>query len=67
MSTLTEIEAAAEALPLEEKKQLLEFLAKRVNGGTGGRGPTDLREFAGAISLPEDPLDWQQRIRGEWA
>jgi hypothetical protein len=65
MSTLTEIEAAADALPLDQKKQLLDFLASRVNGGSPRRGPTDLREFAGAVRLPEDPLTWQQRVRGE--
>jgi hypothetical protein len=32
VSTLAEIEAAADALPLEQKKKLLEFLASRVNG-----------------------------------
>lgn len=67
MSTLAEIENAAEALSIEEKRQLLEFLAARVNGGPVHRNPSDLRGFAGAIRLPEDPLEWQQRVRGEWA
>ena len=67
MSTLQEIEVAADALPLDQKKQLLEFLAARVNGGNGERSPTDLREFSGAVHLSEDPLAWQQRVRGEWA
>ncbi len=67
MSTLTEIEAAADALPADQKKKLLEFLAARVNGTTGSRTLTDLREFADSIRLPEDPLVWQQRVRGEWA
>ena len=66
MSTLLEIEAAVDALPLEQKKKLLDFLAARVNGGTGTHTPTDLREFAGSVRLPEDPLAWQQRVRGEW-
>jgi hypothetical protein len=38
-----------------QKKQLLEFVASRVNGGNGERCPTDLREFPGAarvLSLP---------------
>ena len=67
MSTLAEIEAAADALPAEQKRQLLEFLAARVNGGSDARRSTDLREFSGAMRLPEDPLAWQQRVRGEWA
>jgi hypothetical protein len=66
VSTLPEIEAAADALPLDQKKQLLEFLAVRVNGGPSPRKPSDLREFADVIRLPEDPLAWQQRVRGEW-
>lgn len=66
MSTLAEIEAAADALPLEQKRQLLEFLAARVNGENTPERRTDLREFAGALRLSEDPLAWQQRVRGEW-
>jgi hypothetical protein len=67
VSTLGEIEAAAEALSLEEKRKLLEFLASRVNGESEPKHPTNLAEFAGAVRLPEDPLAWQQRVRGEWA
>lgn len=66
VSTLTEIEAAAEALPLEQKRKLLEFLSARVNGDGHHAEATDLRAFAGAIRLSEDPLVWQQRVRGEW-
>lgn len=66
MSTLAEIEAAADALPPEQKQKLLEFLEARVNGTSTTHAPTDLREFAGSIGLPEDPLAWQQRVRGEW-
>lgn len=66
MSTLQEIEAAADALPFEQQKELLDFLASRVNGDTASKRPTDLREFAGALHLSEDPLEWQQRVRGEW-
>jgi hypothetical protein len=32
MSTLGEIEEAVEALPLEQKQELLRFLASRLNG-----------------------------------
>jgi hypothetical protein len=66
MSTLAEIEAAADALPIEQKKKLLEFLASRVNGKSPAKHPTDLAEFAGALHLREDPLAWQKRVRGEW-
>ena len=27
---------------------------------------TDLNRFAGTISLAEEPLEFQKRIRGEW-
>ncbi|MGH9345324.1 MAG: hypothetical protein ACRD19_16380 [Terriglobia bacterium] len=27
---------------------------------------TDLSRFSGVISLTEDPLDYQVRLRGEW-
>lgn len=66
MSTLPEIEAAADALPVEQKKKLLEFLTARLNGGQKKSRPTTLNEFAGALRLSEDPLAWQQRVRGEW-
>lgn len=66
MSTLSEIEAAADALPLEQKQELLKFLASRVNGDQQMKASGDLAEFAGSLRLPEDPLAWQHRVRGEW-
>lgn len=66
MSTLAEIEAVADALPLEQKKKLLQFLVSRVNGESGAKRPTDLAEFFGALRLSEDPLAWQQSVRDEW-
>ena len=66
VSTLAEIEAAADALPLEQKQELLRFLASRINGDRKTQSPRDLAQFAGTVQLPEDPLAWQQRIRGEW-
>ena len=64
MSTLAEIEAAADALPLEQKRKLLQFLESRVNGELENKAPTDLARFAGTLRLSEDPLSWQQRVRG---
>jgi hypothetical protein len=64
--SLAEIETAADALSLEEKRHLLEFLAARVNGGHRDDQTTDLSKFAGTLRLSEDPLAWQQRVRGEW-
>ncbi len=66
LSTLPEIEAAADALLLEQKKKLLDFLAARLNGGQRKDDPTNLEEFAGTLRLREDPLLWQRRVRGEW-
>ena len=34
MSTLAEIEAAVEALPVNQKQALLEFLSAKLNGGS---------------------------------
>jgi len=66
VSTLAEIEAAADALPLDEKKKLLQFLESRVNGDRETKGPSDLAKFAATLRLAQDPLAWQQRVRGEW-
>ena len=66
MSTLAEIEAAAEALPREEKQKLLRFLTSRLNGERPTEQQTNLAALSGAVGLPEDPLAWQQRVRGEW-
>jgi len=66
VSTLAEIEAAADALPIQEKKKLLQFLESRVNGTRKTKDPSDLAKFAGILRLSEDPLTWQQRVRGEW-
>ena len=67
MSTLTEIEAAAEKLPVPQKEALIEFLTAQVQRERTARPPqNDLAEFFGVLRLPEDPLAWQQRVRGEW-
>ena len=66
MSTLAEIQAAADALPLEQQQELLRFLAARVNGDRKAHRRRELAQFSGSIQLPEDPLAWQRRIRGEW-
>jgi hypothetical protein len=44
MSTLAEIEAAADALPAEQKQELILFLAARLRTGAGELQPP--REFA---------------------
>ncbi len=33
----------------------------------GGGSVTDLSQFDGLISLTEDPLVYQTRVRGEWS
>ena len=47
MSTLAEIEAAVDALSLEQKQELLRFLASRVNGADTEKDLTDLTQFSG--------------------
>jgi hypothetical protein len=37
-----------------------------VNGADTEKDLTDLTQFTGVIRLPEDPLVWQRRVRGEW-
>ena len=61
MSTLSEIEAAADALPVEQKEQLLLFLASRLRAA-GGEVPaprqfsrTDVAEW-----IREDEADMQR-------
>jgi hypothetical protein len=66
MSTLAEIEAVVDALSLEQKRELLRFLASRVNGADTEKDLTDLTQFSEVIRLSEDPLAWQRRVRGEW-
>lgn len=67
MSTLAEIEAAADALPLEEKQKLIRFLTSRLNGERETERQSDLAAFSGGVHLSQDPLAWQKRVRGEWA
>jgi hypothetical protein len=67
MSTLTEIEAAAEKLPVPQKEALVEYLTALLERERTARPrQNDLAEFSGALCLAEDPLAWQQRVRGEW-
>lgn len=58
MSTLTEIEAAAEKLPVEEKQALLLFLAERLRA-EGGKLPPPRRFGTEQIQkwIAEDEAD----------
>ena len=68
MSTLAEIEQAADGLPAPQIEQLIEHLAARLQRERAekARRRTNLAEFSGALRLAEDPLAWQQRLRAEW-
>jgi hypothetical protein len=67
VSTLSEIEAAAEKLPVPQLEALVESLNARLQRERAVRTPkNDLAEFSGVLRLTEDPLTWQQRVRGEW-
>jgi len=67
MSTLAEIEAAAEKLPVPQKEALIERLTAQVRQERSAAHPRrNLAEFSGVLRLGEDPLAWQQQVRGEW-
>jgi hypothetical protein len=66
MSTLAEIEAAADALPAEEKRKLIRFLTSRLKGEAPAELQTDLSAFSGTIYLSQDSLAWQRQVRGQW-
>jgi hypothetical protein len=66
MTTLAEIAAAAEALPLGEKQELIRFLTSRQNDERPAERESNLAAYSGTVGLSEDPLAWQQRVRGEW-
>jgi hypothetical protein len=67
MSTLAEIEAAADKLPVSEKKALIERLTAQVQQNPSlSHSPSDLSQFSGVLKLDQDPLTRQQRARGEW-
>ncbi len=63
MSTLAEIEAAAESLPMEQQEQLLTFLASRLRRNGDARDETEsvtreatvvLEEFTGIVEAIKD-------------
>ncbi len=58
MSTLAEIEAAADGLPVEQKEQLLVFLATRLRAA--GAEPPEPRQFSREVVaewIAEDEAD----------
>lgn len=66
MSTLAEIEAAADALTLEQKQQLLLFLATRLRAE--GATPPEPRKFSSeqiASWISQDETDMQKFRQGE--
>lgn len=61
MSTLTEIEAAADALPTEQKQQLLLFIASRLRtSGEGLPEPRDIPKEQIAEWIAEDEADFRE-------
>ena len=68
MSTLAEIEEAVPRLSTEELEHLEGRLKelRQERAATQRPARTNLEEFAGVLSLREDPLEWQRHIRGEW-
>jgi hypothetical protein len=68
MSTLTEIEAAADALSPKQREALLKYLTERPPQQRALRATSrsTLAEYGGTIRLPKEPLAWQSTIRDEW-
>jgi len=69
MSTLAEIEAAADALSMSQKEELSQFLSARLHSegsALTASAPIDLSTFEGVLTLREDPMDYQNRARSEW-
>jgi|GEM_PF-5530332 len=69
MSTLAEIEATADALPMGQKEELFLFLSERLRSAGNAlttSAPIDLSAFEGVLTLREDPMDYQNRARAEW-
>jgi len=65
MSTLTEIEAAADSLPVEQKEQLLLFLATRLRAaGATLPEPRQLSREEIAEWIAEDEAD-MRRFQGQ--
>jgi hypothetical protein len=60
MSTLAEIEAAAESLSAEEKQELLRFLATRLRGQRPSAKPRIYSDEEIAAMLNEDEADGQR-------
>lgn len=66
MSSLAEIEAAADALPPEEKQQLLLFLAARLRAqGAGMPEPRKFSREQMASWIAEDEADMRRFQEGE--
>jgi hypothetical protein len=68
MSTLTEIEAAADALPPKQREALVRYLTERAPQPIAPRADNHraLADFCSTIQLHDEPLAWQTDIRDEW-
>ena len=65
MSTLAEIETAADALPAEQKQELLLFLAIRLREGRALPQPRDFTREQMDAWIAEDEADMESFRRGE--
>jgi hypothetical protein len=64
MSTLAEIEAAADLLPAEQKEELLRFLAMRLRQERGASKPRIYSEEELGSMLAEDEADGERFRQG---
>jgi hypothetical protein len=65
MSTLAEIETAADSLPVEQKEELLRFLAMRLRKERSLPKPRIYSEEELATMIAEDEADGERFRRGE--
>jgi hypothetical protein len=61
-----QVQIEADLLTSDEKLKLALHLMQQVRDPKSLVKPTDLSRFFGAISFPEDALEYQQRVRAEW-
>lgn len=67
MRQFKELLDLAEGLSRKEQLELAEFLIVRLRRTETPAGGADPSDFFGKITFPEDGLEYQTRVREEWA
>ena len=66
MRDFDRLQREAELLTPEEQVRLAEYLMARVKRSTSGT-QVELSAFYGICRFPEDAMEYQKRVRSEWA